>query len=213
MKNLLNEETLKNQIIIPFLNDLGFNSTSLSFEDNFTIKLGKNTAKKKDYISGRLDILVRLNNEPFLLWELKKEKLKITDEEISQAISYSRLTEPITPFTIISNGDETYIYNTYTKQRVKENVLSTDLSKPNFQDAIKLRIEALSDIICYSSDNFKNFINRINNRELLRLSGNKYIKELYVERIDTHKKFDDFLTSDKKVFFITGTSGIGKTNT
>lgn len=209
----MNEETLKNQIIIPFLNDLGFNSTLLSFEYNFTIKLGKNTIKKNDYISGRLDILVKLNKEPFLLWELKKEKLKITNEEISQAISYSRLTEPITPFTIISNGNETYIYNTYTKQKVTKNKLSTDLSKPNFQDAIKLRIEALSDIICYSSDNFKNFINRINNREILRLSGNKYIKELYVKRKDIYKRFENFLNNDKKVFFITGTSGVGKTNT
>ena len=213
MKNLLNEETLKNQVIIPFLNDLGFNSTTLSFEENFTIKLGKNSIKKKDYISGRLDILVKLNNEPFLLWELKKEKLKITNEEIGQAISYSRLTEPITPFTIISNGNETYIYNTYTKQQVTKNTLSTNLLKPNFQDAIKLRIEALSDIICYSSDNFKNFINRINDRELSRLRDNKYIKELYVERKNVHKKFEDFLSNDKKVFFITGTSGIGKTNT
>ena len=76
MKKAMNEETLKNQIIIPFLNDLGFNSSLLSFEENFTIKLGKNTVKKKDYISGRLDILVKLNNEPFMLWELKKEKIK-----------------------------------------------------------------------------------------------------------------------------------------
>lgn len=213
MKKAMNEETLKNQIIIPFLNDLGFNSSLLSFEENFTIKLGKNTVKKKDYISGRLDILVKLNNEPFMLWELKKEKIKIADEEISQAISYSRLTEPMTPFTIISNGEQTHIFNTFTKQNIEKDMISTDLSKPHFQDTIKLRIEALSDIICYSGDNLKKFINRINNRELLRLYGNKYIKELYVERKDIHKKFDNFVNSDKKLFFITGTSGIGKTNT
>ena len=197
MKKAMNEETLKNQIIIPFLNDLGFNSSLLSFEENFTIKLGKNTVKKKDYISGRLDILVKLNNEPFMLWELKKEKIKIADEEISQAISYSRLTEPMTPFTIISNGEQTHIFNTFTKQNIEKDMISTDLSKPHFQDTIKLRIEALSDIICYSGDNLKKFINRINNRELLRLYGNKYIKELYVERKDIHKKFDNFVNSDK----------------
>lgn len=144
MKKIMNEETLKNQVIIPFLNDLGFDSTLLSFEDNFTIKLGKNDIKKKEYISGRLDILVKQNNEPFLLWELKKEKFKITNDEVSQAISYARLTEPMTPFTIISNGDQTLIYNTFTKQQVENDMLQVDLVKPNFQDAIKLRIEALA---------------------------------------------------------------------
>lgn len=212
MKKIMNEETLKNQVIIPFLNDLGFDSTLLSFEDNFTIKLGKNDIKKKEYISGRLDILVKRNNEPFLLWELKKEKFKITNDEISQAISYARLTEPMTPFTIVSNGDETLIYNTFTKQEVKNDILQVDLEKPNFQDAIKLRIEALANIICYSSENLKKFINKINDRELLRLYNNKYIKELYVQRKDAHQKFNDFLTNDKKVFFVTGNSGIGKTN-
>lgn len=212
MKKIMNEEALKNQVIIPFLNDLGFDSTLLSFEDNFTIKLGKNDIKKKEYISGRLDILVKQNNEPFLLWELKKEKFKITNDEISQAISYARLTEPMTPFTIVSNGDETLIYNTFTKQQIENDMLQLDLVKPSFQDAIKLRIEALANIICYSNENFKKFINKINDRELLRLYKNKYIKELYVQRKDAHQKFNDFLINDKKVFFVTGNSGIGKTN-
>jgi len=113
--NEINEETLKNRIIVPFLVSIGYNEGQLSFEDNFTLKLGKNTIKKKDYISGRLDILVLLDNEPFIIWELKREKHEITSEEINQAISYSRLTDQITPFTIVSNGDETHLYNTSNK--------------------------------------------------------------------------------------------------
>ena len=69
----MNEETLKNRIIVPFLVSIGYHAEQLSFEDNFTIKLGKNTIKKKDYISGRLDILVLLDSEPFIIWELKRE--------------------------------------------------------------------------------------------------------------------------------------------
>ena len=208
----MNEETFKNRIIVPFLDSIGYHAEQLSFEDNFTLKLGKNTIKKKDYISGRLDILVLLDNEPFIIWELKREKHEITSEEINQAISYSRLTEQITPFTIVSNGDETHIYNTITKKEIKKDELNPDLVNYSFDEAIKLKKEALADIICYSNDNLTKFINRINNRELDRLRDNKYIKELYVERKNIHDKFNEFLNNDKKIFFINGNSGIGKTN-
>lgn len=210
--NEINEETLKNRIIVPFLVSIGYNEGQLSFEDNFTLKLGKNTIKKKDYISGRLDILVLLDNEPFIIWELKREKHEITSEEINQAISYSRLTDQITPFTIVSNGDETHLYNTITKEEIKKEQLNPNFVSYTFDEAIKLKKEALTEIICYSIENLTNFINKINNRELNRLKDNKYIKELYVERKDVHKKFNEFLNNEKKLFFINGNSGVGKTN-
>ena len=91
INNEMNEETLKNRIIVPFLVSIGYHAEQLSFEDNFTIKLGKNTIKKKDYISGRLDILVLLDSEPFIIWELKREKHEITSEEINQALSREKI--------------------------------------------------------------------------------------------------------------------------
>ena len=200
--NEINEETLKNRIIVPFLVSIGYNEGQLSFEDNFTLKLGKNTIKKKDYISGRLDILVLLDNEPFIIWELKREKREITSEEINQAISYSRLTDQITPFTIVSNGDETHLYNTITKEEIKKEQLNSNFVSYTFDEAIKLKKEALTEIICYSIENLTNFINKINNRELNRLKDNKYIKELYVERKNVHKKFNEFLNNEKKYFLL-----------
>ena len=209
----MNEENVKNKVIIPFLNSIGFKESNLSYEDNFTIKLGKNTIKKKDYISGRLDILVKLDNTPFLLWEMKKEGLQISDEEIGQAISYARLTEPITPYTIVSNGTNTLIYNTFNKELINQGDLKKEYSTPNFNETINYRMDALSEIICYSKNNLITFLKNINNREIERVKGNKYIKELYVPRIEVHELFNDFLENDCKLFFITGESGIGKTNT
>ena len=78
------EESLKNQIIVPFLISIGNHAEQLSFEDNFTLNLRKNTVKKKDYIFGRLDILVLLDYEPFIIWKLKSEKHKITSEGIDR---------------------------------------------------------------------------------------------------------------------------------
>ena len=209
----MNEENVKNKVIIPFLNSIGFKEANLSYEDSFTIKLGKNTVKKKDYISGRLDILVKIDNIPFLLWEMKKEGLQITDEEVGQAISYARLTEPITPYTIVSNGTNTQIYNTFNKKLINQDVLNKKYNTPNFNETINYRMDALSEIICYSKDNLISFLKNINNRELERVKGNKYIKELYVPRTEIHDLFNNFLDNDSKLFFITGESGIGKTNT
>lgn len=208
----MNEEDVKNRVIIPFLNSIGFNEYNLSYEYNFTIKLGKNTVKKKDYISGRLDILVKIDNVPFLLWEIKKEGFKITDEEVGQAISYARLTEPITPYTVVSNGRDTQIYNTISKEKIKKENIRKGQKLLDFKETIKNRMEAFSEIVCYSKDNLINFFKYINNRELERVKGNKYIREIYIQREKVNTQFKNFLEDENKLFFITGKAGVGKTN-
>ena len=209
----MNEESVKNNIIIPFLFSIGFGENNISYEDNFTIRLGKNVVSKKDYISGRLDILVRLDNVPFMLWEMKKERLEITNEEINQAISYARLTEQITPYTIVCNGTETRIFNTFSKEEISKEIINGNINRIDLNETIKYRMEALSEIICYSKNNLTKFLKKINDRELARLRNNKYIPEIYVQRQDVHDLFNDFLSNDKKVFLIIGESGVGKTNT
>lgn len=89
---------------------------------------------------------------------MKKEGLQITDEEVGQAISYARLTEPITPYTIVSNGTNTQIYNTFNKKLINQDDLNKKYNTPNFNETIKYRMDALSEIICYSKDNLISFL-------------------------------------------------------
>ena len=61
---LLNEENVKNNVILPFLQSLGFDKANLSFEDSFEIRWGhkKDTIdSKKNARSSRSDILVKEN--------------------------------------------------------------------------------------------------------------------------------------------------------
>ena len=45
------EEDIKNRVVLPFLNDLGFESKNLKFEENIKLILGKNKKEPmKDYI-------------------------------------------------------------------------------------------------------------------------------------------------------------------
>lgn len=43
----MNEEEVKNKIIIPFLNSIGFDSEQLSFEESFNLCLGRDYYQKK----------------------------------------------------------------------------------------------------------------------------------------------------------------------
>ena len=45
-----------------------------------------------------------------------------------------------------------------TKKEIKEDELNPDLVNCSFDEAIKLRKEALTNIICYSNDNLTKFI-------------------------------------------------------
>jgi len=51
----MNEEEIRGKLLLPFLNDLGFNVSEISLERSFTIRLGK----LRQMIKGRADILCK----------------------------------------------------------------------------------------------------------------------------------------------------------
>lgn len=209
----MTEEDVKNRIVLPFLNDLGFDLKNLKFEGNIKILLGKNKQEPmKDYIiNGRYDILVKNNNYNFMLFEIKKEKHSITDDDIKQGLSYARAISDPVPFTLITNGEETKIFRSYDGVEIKREDLSTDY-ETSIEESIKYRFEALKNIICYSKNNINKFLNSFNEDELKRLYSNKFVPDLYIERKEVLNEFEKFLSTNKKVFMIKGKSGIGKTN-
>jgi predicted type IV restriction endonuclease len=88
----MNEETIKNTIILPYFQALGFDKSQLEFETSFTIRLGIFTYKiegAKDKTTGRLDILFKKNGENLFVVETKAEGHKITNDDKLQAISYA----------------------------------------------------------------------------------------------------------------------------
>ena len=95
----MNEATIEANIngilkqTMPFMSDL-----DLVHQKSFTIRLGHKIIpidNSKNFQKGIADVIVCINNEPLLLFELKKENENIDSEVINQAVSYSRLTDPI----------------------------------------------------------------------------------------------------------------------
>jgi hypothetical protein len=216
----MNEEEIKGKLLLPFLNDLGFDLSEISLETSFKIRLGKSLHT----ISGRLDILCKRNGKNLFIIELKNDAISISQDDIDQGISYSRALDDIAPFTIISNGKITKIFDSITKieltgKRISEVsdywkngcTLSTDIE-------LRIRYEALKKFVSFSDRNLQEFCkNQVQDRMGPIVGGidspsAKFVKELHIHRNDLISEFKDFVDSEASAFAVIGSAGVGKTN-
>jgi len=224
-KIVLNEETVKNRIIIPYFQKLGFIDEEIGFEIGFEINLGLSKQKISKTIEERkrgfLDLLFKKDNQPLFVVETKSSDHSLTDKDRDQAISYARLLDMIAPFSIVSNGIDTKIYDTITKECLNE----TDLKESSFVKggytislSEELRYEAQKDLFGHNFPNLIEFSKcqisaRMNSlRGSLKDLSKKYIPELYIPNLEVEEEFRKYLDSNKIVFALIGESGIGKTN-
>lgn len=219
---MMNEEEIKANILLPFLRDLGFDVREISFEKSFSIRLGKSVKQ----IRGRLDILCKRNGKNLFIVELKAESVSITQEDIAQGVSYARvLTDGIAPFTIITNGSTTKIFDSVSGQELTGKIISETSSfwKNGYtlstDEELKIRFEALKNFVSLSPANLKEFCaEQVLSRmgyiigDSSQNSTAKFIKGLYFQRENLKSSFNNFINSDAKVFGIVGLAGVGKTN-
>lgn len=216
----MNEEEIRGNLLLPFLNDLGFDLSEILLEKSFSIRLGKS----KHIVRGRSDILCKRDGRNLFVIELKNDSISITQEDIDQGISYARLLEGnIAPFTIITNGKITKIFDSVSKEELTgkkinqssywENgcTLSTDID-------LRLRYEALQKFVSFSEENLKQFCkNQVYDRMGTVIGDidspySKFVKNLHVQRKTLLKTFNNFIDSDASIFGIVGSAGVGKTN-
>ena len=120
----MNEEEIRGKLLLPFLNDLGFDPSEISLETAFTIRLGKSKR-----ITGRSDILCKRNGKNLFVIELKNDSITITENDIDQGISYARaLLDNIAPFTIITNGKKTKVFDSISKVELTGKRISEESS-------------------------------------------------------------------------------------
>ncbi|MFA5033951.1 MAG: type I restriction enzyme HsdR N-terminal domain-containing protein [bacterium] len=225
----MNEEDLKNKVVLPYLASLGLDLSELSFEKTFNLQLGRNIYKKigdKESLSilGRSDILCHRNHKNIFIIEVKSDEVDITQDDIDQGISYARLLDNIAPFVLVTNGKKTILVDSISK----EDLTGKELGKQsNFwqkgcrlssDEDIEIRYEAMISFIGYSPENVKAFSESQVAQRISTLIGHrkdlskKFIPELFVPRISLYTEFENFLKSSYKAFSIIGESGVGKTN-
>ena len=215
-----NEEDIRAKLLMPFIENLGFEMSEISLEKSFSIRLGKN----KHLVRGRSDILCHINGKNLFVVELKKDSLTISQEDIDQGISYARLLDNIAPFTIVSNGSETKVFDSVTKKELTGTNISeqsdfwrNDCTLSTDED-LRIRYTALKSFVSFSDSNLKIFCEAQVKDRMSPIVGNiedsssKFIKDLHVKRKILHDIFDKFIQKEASVFGIVGNAGVGKTS-
>lgn len=93
----------------------------LSEQRRFTVRLGHQTCEfdsaaqwKK---SGIADILIFLDDRPLAVLEVKRQDIKLTSADYEQVQSYANQLTPRPPLLIVTNGDETLLFDSNSGQR------------------------------------------------------------------------------------------------
>ncbi|WP_066155486.1 type I restriction enzyme HsdR N-terminal domain-containing protein [Aliarcobacter cryaerophilus] len=227
----MTEEDLRTKVIYNWLKELNFNDDQIYFEKSFKINLGKYTYKVSNYSEieqeiayPRADILVKdCNNNNLLIIEVKQPTHKLNEKDKLQAISYARLLPQIAPFTILTNGNNTIIYDSVTAEPLKE--LFIPIEHPYVKNGFKVKSDcdsqniALKEFIQLSKENLLIFCNLQVEDSMKLLKGNdissgkKYISSIYLNRTEQENKFNELLQCvDNNLIFITGSPQHGKTS-
>lgn len=225
-KPYLNEEEVKNNIVVPYLQDLGFSPEEVSYENSFILRFGTRThVVEKESRTGYLDILCRKDTKNLFILEIKREELHITQDDIDQGISYARLLNQIAPFVIVTNGKETVVVDTISKEKINRTRISSqsDFWRNNCilstDEDLKIRYKALKNFISLSSENLTIFTKGQIESRIKPLVGGpendnaKFIPDIYFPREGLYEEYESFLyTSTTAVFAIIADAGVGKTN-
>lgn len=214
----MTEEDIKAKIILPYLQDIGFDVSEITLEKSFKIRLGKTV-----HATGRLDILCKRHNRSLFVIELKSDTKPITNDDRDQGISYARLLDEIAPFTIVSNGLDTKIYDSITKEELNGKISEQSAFwKSGYSlsadEEIRIRYEALKNVISLTPENLKTFCEAQVNDRMGMIIGDidspfsKFVKELFIQREELQIAFNRFLNSAESTFGLVGNAGVGKTN-
>ena len=202
-----------------------FQEAHISSQRNFSLKLGHHNVivdgkePSKFAIRGIYDLLIEINGAPLIMLELKRPGLALTDDDVCQAISYARLTDKITPLTILTNSNETFIYNTYTRRKIETEEIDNDLIQTLLRQGLSLAAEdfknAVDNIFKSDKHTFFGIINNISNDAFTALSGSlrEYTKpicnDFLIERTILSEIIQDLKTEPFQI--ITGDPYVGKT--
>lgn len=220
----LSEEEIRSKVHTVWLSNHGFTSSDFILEYGFEVALGCGKIRRP-----RSDILVKsLHGNNLFLIECKAQHILLNDKARDQAISYAGLLMGseggIPPFVIVSNGQETKIYDSMTRELMDdENIPKTHPHALSgfkvISDDLTLRTEFLERLISLSPENLLAFCEaQVSTRMKLLKSedisgGKKYIPSLYIEREEANIKLKELLEKKQRsVVLLQGVPQIGKTN-
>ena len=228
-RELPSEEELRTRILLPYLQALGIGPENVVPEYRFEIRLGRavheiSSGKSRTRLTGFADVLVidGERNNLFIV-ELKAPGETLTEADRDQGISYARLLDQIAPFVLVTNGSDSILYDSITKNPID---LDSFPSGSEFWRSgrdlatvadLNIRYEALRHFIGYSSDNIRIFSSAQVRLGMRALTGTvdspaRYVPDVYISREPMQRIIDQFVESRHIALVLTGDAGVGKTN-
>lgn len=220
-----NEEDVKNKIITKYFEKLGFKIDDVEYETNLKIMIPRKgdmnigEAISKNVFSDivyKYNINGRMRN--IFLVEVKRFDHKIVDRDIIQATCYAKLMIDIPPFCIITNGRDTILIDSITKENIVD-IKTSNYVTSNYEITLDedIRNEALKILVGLNSSNLIEFcklqsISNLKDIMSIEKSTKSIIDETHCDRDKYLKDFEMFLTSSYRVYGLIGKSGYGKTN-
>lgn len=162
-----NEEEIKINITLPWLESLGYKKEYMEFEK--TIKVNEGRKTKSIYA----DIVIYADKKletPLIVIDTKSPNEVLSKEGRDQVISYARLLPKIAPMAVLTNGNITQVFQAIDKSRIKDlpnrkNLLSDFVGvvlSQNIQEA--LRIEATKELFTIDDvSTFKDLLKKCHN--------------------------------------------------
>lgn len=167
MRTYNNEEEVKIHLVLPWLEKLGYKKEYMEFEKTIKINEGRKTK------SIFADIVVYTDKKlqtPLIVVDTKSPSEILSKNGRDQVISYARLLPKIAPIAILTNGNNSQVYQTLDKSRIKalpkrkdllSDFVSAVLSK-NIQDV--LRQEAAKELFTIDDvSTFKDLLKKCHN--------------------------------------------------
>ncbi|HEV3076140.1 MAG TPA: type I restriction enzyme HsdR N-terminal domain-containing protein [Thermoanaerobaculia bacterium] len=216
----LNEETVKNRFVLPYIESLGFSRDEIQFEEPVSLRVGRTTHRLTP-LAGRLDILVKSGERNLILVEIKAEGLELTDADRDQAISYALAVQPFAPVVLLSNGQQHRLFESITRREItsadeirKGQVVYHVATPPDFQAAYE---EAITYFLGCSVENLLTFCRQQTAESMASLKGSatdrtkKYLPELFVARQALLDDVAAFRASGQPLLAVVAEAGAGKT--
>lgn len=202
----ISEEDIRTKIVYNWLKDCGITEDCIYLERSFEVQLGKGTKTLRP----RADLLItNSQGQNLLIIEVKEPNHKLDNDDKFQALSYARLLKNgIAPFTILTNGKESKIFDSITGEILTCPIASHPYTLNNFYpsgEGIDAKFEAIKHLVTLSSENLLSIcsgqvdyhMKLLRSKELF--DGKKYVPQLYVHRNESFLELNSRIYGNNKI--------------
>lgn len=169
----------------------------------------------------RSDIILEKGGVPLAVLELKREGNALSAEDEAQGLSYARVLDPMAPIVIVTNGDETRIFDSYTGQSLGTDTLAETQFIATINAAARLATgnlkQAIQTLMGNEPSIWRQAVEQLSDATIEDLTassdnpGLPFVKDFLIQREATEEAIN-LLEEGKRLILIEGPPLIRKSN-